>query len=112
MPRSRSAGRLRQRPQPFRRRRRVQGRRFRPRPRAAPRERSHGPARHVEQGGEVESIASDNKTIAFSSTFVSKNLFAPRIYTMDTKSGAIEEEDREPRAGADFHARRQEHRLT
>jgi len=46
---------------------------------------------NVEQGGEVESIANDNKTIAFYSTFVSKNLFASRIYTMDIESGAIQE---------------------
>jgi hypothetical protein len=46
---------------------------------------------NVEQGGEVESIAGDNRTIAFYSTFVSKNLFASRIYTMDTESGAIQE---------------------
>jgi hypothetical protein len=45
----------------------------------------------VEQGGEVESMASDNRTIAFYSTFVSKNLFASRIYTMDIESGAIRE---------------------
>jgi len=45
----------------------------------------------VEQGGEVESIAGDNRTIAFYSTFVSKNLFASRIYTMDIESGAIRE---------------------
>jgi len=46
---------------------------------------------NVEQGGEVESIAPDNRTIAFYSTFVSKNLFASRIYTMDIESGAIHE---------------------
>ena len=45
----------------------------------------------VEQGGEVESIASDNRTIAFYSTYVTKNLFASRIYTMDIESGAIRE---------------------
>jgi Tol biopolymer transport system component len=45
----------------------------------------------VEQGGEVESIAADDKTIAFYSTFVTKNLFASRIYTMDVVSGAIHE---------------------
>jgi Tol biopolymer transport system component len=45
----------------------------------------------VEQGGEVESIAGDNRTIAFYSTFVSKNLFASRIYTMDIETGAIRE---------------------
>lgn len=44
-----------------------------------------------DQGGEIESIASDNKTIAFYSTYVSKNLFASRIYTMDIESGKIKE---------------------
>jgi Tol biopolymer transport system component len=46
---------------------------------------------NVDQGGEVESIAADNKTIAFYSTFVSKNLFTSRIYTMDIESGEIRE---------------------
>ena len=45
----------------------------------------------VPQGGEIESIASDNKTIAFYSTYVTKNLFASRIYTMDIQSGTIHE---------------------
>ncbi|HEY2189857.1 MAG TPA: hypothetical protein VGH48_14975 [Caldimonas sp.] len=45
----------------------------------------------VDQGGEVESIAGDNQTIAFSSTDVSKNLFASRIYAMDVESGEIRE---------------------
>lgn len=45
----------------------------------------------VDQGGEIESIAADNKTIAFYSTWVSKNLFASRIYTMDIDSGEIRE---------------------
>jgi Tol biopolymer transport system component len=45
----------------------------------------------LEQGGEVESIAADDKTIAFYSTFRSKNLFASRIYTMDIESGSIQE---------------------
>ena len=45
----------------------------------------------VDQGGELESIAADNRTIAFYSTYVSKNLFASRIYTMDIESGAIRE---------------------
>jgi len=45
----------------------------------------------VDQGGEVESIAGDNRTIAFYSTFVTKNLFASRIYTMDIVSGTIRE---------------------
>jgi tricorn protease-like protein len=46
---------------------------------------------NVEQGGEIESISADNRTIAFYSTFVSKNLFASRIYTMDIESGAVQE---------------------
>ncbi|HEX4232984.1 MAG TPA: hypothetical protein VH041_01640 [Caldimonas sp.] len=46
---------------------------------------------NVDQGGEVESIAGDNRTIAFYSTYVSKNLFASRIYTMDIESGEIRE---------------------
>jgi WD40-like Beta Propeller Repeat len=46
---------------------------------------------NVEQGGEVESIAGDNKTIAFYSTYVTKNLFASRIYTMDIDSSVIRE---------------------
>jgi len=45
----------------------------------------------VDQGGEIESIAADNRTVAFYSTFVSKNLFASRIYTMDVESGEIHE---------------------
>ena len=67
---------------------------------------------NVDQGGEIESIAADNRTIAFYSTYVSKNLFASRIYTMDIESGDDQRaDDRELRAGADVHARRQEHRL-
>jgi dipeptidyl aminopeptidase/acylaminoacyl peptidase len=46
---------------------------------------------NVDQGGEVESIAADNRTIAFYSTYVSKNLFASRIYTMDIESGVVKE---------------------
>ena len=45
----------------------------------------------VEQGGEVESMAADNKAIAFYSTYVTKNLFASRIYTMNVETGAIRE---------------------
>ena len=45
----------------------------------------------VDQGGEVESIAADNRTIAFYSTYMSKNLFASRIYTMNIDSGEIRE---------------------
>jgi WD40 repeat protein len=44
-----------------------------------------------DQGGEVESLAADDKTIAFYSTYVTHNLFASRIYTLDTDSGAIHE---------------------
>ena len=54
----------------------------------------------VEQGGEIESIAGDNRTIAFYSTFVSKNLFASRIYTMDIERGVIKELTRESFAQA------------
>jgi len=46
---------------------------------------------NVDQGGEIESIAADNRTIAFYSTFVSKNLFASRVYTMDIESGETRE---------------------
>jgi hypothetical protein len=46
---------------------------------------------NVEQGGEVESIAADDKTIAFYSSYVTKNLFASRVYTMNVESGAIRE---------------------
>jgi hypothetical protein len=45
----------------------------------------------VEQGGEIESIAADNRTIAFYSTYVTKNLFASRIYTMNIESGETRE---------------------
>jgi Tol biopolymer transport system component len=45
----------------------------------------------VEQEGEIESIAGDNRTIASYSTYVTKNLFASRIYTMDIETGAIRE---------------------
>ena len=45
----------------------------------------------ADQGGEVESMADDNRTIAFYSTYVSKNLFASRIYTMDIESGVTRE---------------------
>jgi WD40-like Beta Propeller Repeat len=43
------------------------------------------------QGGEVEAMANDDRTIAFYSTYRSKNLFASRIYTMATESGEITE---------------------
>jgi hypothetical protein len=45
----------------------------------------------IDQGGEIESIASDDKTIAFYSTYRTKNLLASRIYTMDIENGAIQE---------------------
>jgi len=45
----------------------------------------------VEQGGEVESMAADNRTIAFWSTVRSRSLFASRIYTMDIESGRLTE---------------------
>ena len=44
-----------------------------------------------EQGGEVDGVAADNRTIAFYSTFRSGNLFASRIYTWDTRQDAIQE---------------------
>jgi hypothetical protein len=43
------------------------------------------------QGGEVESIAADNRTLAFYSTLRSHNLLASRIYTMDIETGAVRE---------------------
>jgi tricorn protease-like protein len=43
------------------------------------------------QGGEVESMAADNRTIAFYSTYRSHNLIASRLYTMDIESGEIRE---------------------
>ncbi|HEY0748006.1 MAG TPA: hypothetical protein VGD63_15005 [Steroidobacteraceae bacterium] len=43
------------------------------------------------QGGEVESMAADNRTIAFYSTYRSHNLIASRLYTMDIESGTIRE---------------------
>jgi WD40-like Beta Propeller Repeat len=43
------------------------------------------------QGGEVESIAADERTIAFHSTFSSHNIIASRIYTMDIETGATRE---------------------
>ena len=43
------------------------------------------------QGGEVESIAADNRTIAFYSTYRSHSLIASRLYTMDIESGEIRE---------------------
>ena len=42
-----------------------------------------------DQGGEAESIAADDQTIAFWSTYVTHNVFASRIYTMDTQTGVI-----------------------
>jgi Tol biopolymer transport system component len=45
----------------------------------------------VLQGGEVESIAADNATIAFYSTLATKNLLASRIYTLNIDSGELRE---------------------
>jgi hypothetical protein len=45
----------------------------------------------IAQGGEVEAMANDNRTIAFYSTYRTGNLFASRIYTMDVDSGEITE---------------------
>jgi WD40-like Beta Propeller Repeat len=55
---------------------------------------------NVDQGGEIESIAGDNRTIAFYSTYVTKNLFASRIYTMDIESGVTRELTKESFAQA------------
>lgn len=43
------------------------------------------------QGGEVDGISADGSTIAFYSTFKTKNLFATRIYTWDLPRDAISE---------------------
>lgn len=43
------------------------------------------------QGGEVESMAADDRTIAFHSTLRSHSLIASRIYTMDIETGAMRE---------------------
>lgn len=43
------------------------------------------------QGGEVESIAADNRTIAFYSTYRTHSLIASRLYTLDIESGEIRE---------------------
>ena len=78
--------------QPVRRRLRLQGRRLRAaRPSRISRTCAASCLATSTQGGEIESIAGDNRTIAFYSTYVSKNLFASRIYTMDIESGAIKE---------------------
>ena len=45
----------------------------------------------VDQGGEVDGFAEDDATIAFYSTYVTKNLFASRIYTWNTNTGNIVE---------------------
>jgi hypothetical protein len=45
----------------------------------------------VEQGGEVDGISADGNTIAFYSTYETKNLFASRIYSWNLESDAITE---------------------
>ena len=45
----------------------------------------------VDQGGEVDGFSADDATIAFYSTYVTKNLFASRIYTWNTATGAMHE---------------------
>jgi len=52
--------------------------------------RSFVPGNHP-QGGEVESIAADDRTIAFHSTLRSHSLIASRIYTMNIETGAMRE---------------------
>lgn len=42
-----------------------------------------------EQGGEVDSIAPDDRTIAFWSTYLTHNVLASRIYTLNTATGVI-----------------------
>jgi hypothetical protein len=42
-------------------------------------------------GGEVDGISNDGTTIAFYSTFRTRNLFATRIYTLNMDSGEIRE---------------------
>ena len=82
-------------------------------PRAAPGERAQPPARATSSRA-ARSNRSPPTTGRSRSTapIVSKNLFASRIYTMDIESGVDPRaDDRELRAGADVHARRQEHRL-
>jgi len=55
---------------------------------------------NVEQGGEIESIAGDTPTIALYSTYVSRNLFASRIDTMDIESDVVNELTKESFAQA------------
>jgi Tol biopolymer transport system component len=45
----------------------------------------------VDQGGEVDGFAGDDATIAFYSTYVTKDLFTSRIYTWNTATGAVYE---------------------
>ena len=44
---------------------------------------------NVSASGELDGISPDNTTLAFYSTFETKNLFATPIYTLNMKSGAI-----------------------
>lgn len=48
-----------------------------------------------EQGGEVDGMSDDGKTIAYYSTFVTKDLFNSRIYTTDLETGKVVELSRE-----------------
>lgn len=43
----------------------------------------------VDQGGEVDGFSADDSTIAFYSTYVTKNLLTSRIYTWNTDTNAI-----------------------
>jgi tricorn protease-like protein len=45
----------------------------------------------IRAGGEVDGISNDGTTIAFYSTFKTRNLFATRIYTLEMQSGEIRE---------------------
>jgi len=45
----------------------------------------------VDQGGEVDGFGADDRTIAFYSTYVTKNLFASRIYTWNVDTQNIVE---------------------
>lgn len=44
---------------------------------------------NVDQGGEVDGISADGSTLAFYSTYVTKNLCASRIYTLNLNTQAI-----------------------
>jgi Tol biopolymer transport system component len=49
----------------------------------------------VDQGGEVDGISADGETIAFYSTYVTKSLFATRIYSMNLETGQVTELSKE-----------------